>query len=76
MLESEEKAYHRLLLSLPKSNGGAQDDMEDEEKENVVAREQSEEDLEDEDPEADLPDALRSSFARLSARQDELAHRQ
>ena len=51
-------------LSLPKVKDGAPDNMEDEDEEDVV--EQSDEDSEDGDSEADLPDALRSIFSRLS----------
>ena len=65
MLESEEKPHHRLPLSLPKEKDGASDNVEDEDEENVV--EQSDEDFKDRDSEADLPDALKSAFSRLSA---------
>ena len=76
MLESEEKPHHRLPLTLLKAKDGALDDMDEEEEDKATPGQQSEEDSEDEDPEADLLDVLRSIFARLSARQDELAHRQ
>ena len=68
MVKSEEKSHHQQPLSLPKSKGGAQNDMEDVEKEDEVVGEQSEEDLEDEDLEVDLRNALWSTFARLLAR--------
>ena len=74
MLEFEEKAHHRLLLSLPKAKDSALENMEDKDEEDAVV--QSKEDSKDEDSEADLPDALRSAFSRLSACQDELARRQ
>ena len=73
MLESEETTHHRLPLSLPKAKDGAPENVEDEDEEDTV--EQSDEDFEDEDSEADLPNVLRSTFSRLSARQDELARR-
>ena len=68
MHESKEKSNHRLPLSLPKLKDVAPDDMEDEEEEDDgAAGQQSEEDSENEDLEADLPNALRSTFARLLA---------
>ena len=47
--------------------------MEDEEEENTAKN--SDEDSEDGDFQADLLDALRSAFSRLSAYQDEMAYR-
>ena len=73
-VESKEKAHHRLPLSMPKAKDGALDNVEDNDEENAV--ENSNEDSKDGDSETDLPDALRSAFSRLSARQDERAHRQ
>ena len=73
--ESEEKSHHRLPLSLPKAKDGALDNLEDEDEEEAVVEQQREEDSEEEDPEADFQDALRSTFSRLSTRQDELARR-
>ena len=61
---------------LLKAKDGALEDMDEEEEYVTIIGQQSEEDLEDEDLEADLPDALRSAFARLSTPQDELAYRQ
>ena len=49
--------------------------MEDENEVDTTATKWTEEDSEDEDPEADLIEALRSAFFRLSARRDELACR-
>ena len=54
MLEYEEKSYHRLPLTLPKSKDGATDDMNEEEEDSETIGQQSKEDLEDEDPEANL----------------------
>ena len=68
MLESGEKSHHRLPLTLPKSKNGAPYDMDEEEKDVVATRQQREEDSEDEDLEADLPDALQIAFTRLSTR--------
>ena len=75
MLESEEKSHHRLPLTLLKAKDRALNDMDEGEDDAIVAGQKSEEDSKDEDPEVDLPNALRSAFARLSTRQDELAHR-
>ena len=75
MLESEEKSHHRLPLTILKAKDRALNDMDEEEDDAIVAGQKSEEDSKDEDPEVDLPNALRSAFARLSTRQDELAHR-
>ena len=74
MLESKEKAHHRLPLSLPKEKDGAPNNMEDEDKEDTI--EPSNEDSADDDFEVDLQDALRNAFSRLSASQDEMACRQ
>ena len=66
MLESKEKAHHRIPLSLPKAKDDALDNVEGEDEEDAV--EKSDEDSKDEDSEANLPDVLRSAFSRLSAR--------
>ena len=68
MLELEEKSHHRLPLTLPKAKDGAPDDMDEEEEDATVARQQSADDSKDKDPKVDLANALRSAFARLSAR--------
>ena len=76
MHESEEKATHELPLSLPKSKDEAFDDMEEVEQGEVVAiGEPVEEDSDDNEDIGDIPIVLWREFSRLSARQDELAHR-
>ena len=76
MLESKEKSYHQLPLTLPKSKDGAPNDMNEEEEDAATVGQQTKEDLEDEDLEADLRDAIRRAFARLSAHKYELEYRQ
>ena len=56
MLESEEKAHHRLPLLMPKAKDDTPDNVQDEDEEN--AAENSDEDSEDGDYEVDLLDAL------------------
>ena len=56
MLEFEDKAHHRLPLSLPKAKDYGLDNVEDDEEEN--ATENSDEDSEDSASEADIPYAL------------------
>ena len=54
MLESEEKSHHRLPLTLLKAKHGAPDDMDEEEEDVAAVEQQSEEDLDEEDPKVDF----------------------
>ena len=76
MHESEEKSTYRLPLPFSKLKDGASDDIEEvEEGEAAVAREPVKENFDDNEDTGDIPVALQRKFFRLSARQDELAHR-